>query len=141
MKLEQIETIKLAHPFNKGFDKVHFCATEDEAIRVANGEVRSVGNQDGVKTVETDLNDQNGDSESKEEDDSKVKVYTTTYYIGLEINTGKSIPSRPHFEGLCLVSIQKSRGRSTSLGPVRNSLTCAKVRNNITTRNKASTLL
>lgn len=91
MKLEQIETIKLAHPFNRGFDKVHFCATEEEAISVAHGEIRSVGIHDGVKTAETDLKDQNGDSESKEEDDSKVKVYTTTYYIGLEINSGKSI--------------------------------------------------
>ncbi|KAI5852535.1 Poly(A) polymerase central domain-containing protein [Morchella snyderi] len=87
MKLEQIETIKLAHPFNRGFDKVHFCATEEEAISVAHGDIRSVGIHDGVKTAETDLKDQNGDSESKEEDDSKVKVYTTTYYIGLEINS------------------------------------------------------
>lgn len=91
MKLEQIETIKLAHPFNRGFDKVHFCATEEEAISVAHGEIRSVGIHDGVKTAETDLKDQNGDSESKEEDDSKIKVYTTTYYIGLEINSGKYI--------------------------------------------------
>lgn len=90
-KLEQIETIKLAHPFNKGFDKVHYCETEEEAMRVASGEIRGTGTQDGVKTVETNLSDPNAEGESKEEDDTKVKVYTATYYIGLEINTGKFI--------------------------------------------------
>ncbi|CAZ81688.1 unnamed protein product [Tuber melanosporum] len=87
MKLEILETIKLAHPFNKGFDNVHFCETEEEAIRIANGEIKAIDNQVGVKTVVTDLKaEQNGDVEKKE-DESKFKVYTTTYYVGLEINT------------------------------------------------------
>jgi poly(A) polymerase len=89
MKLEILETIKLAHPFNKGFDIVHFCQTEEEAIRVANGELKAIGNQSGVKTVVTDLKAaQNGEIEKTNEDDSKFKVYTTTYYVGLEINAG-----------------------------------------------------
>ncbi|CUS14052.1 unnamed protein product [Tuber aestivum] len=88
MKLEILETIKLAHPFNKGFDNVHFCETEEEAIRIANGEIKAIDNQTGVKTVVTDLKaEQNGNAERKE-DESKFKVYTTTYYVGLEINTG-----------------------------------------------------
>ena len=88
MKLEILDTIKLAHPFNKGFDNVHFCETEEEAIRIANGEIKAIDGQAGVKTVVTDLKaEQNGDVEKKE-DESKFKVYTTTYYVGLEINTG-----------------------------------------------------
>lgn len=90
-KLEQIETIKLAHPFNKGFDKVYYCETEEEAMRVAGGESRSVGTQDSAKPGETDPTDLNTGSEPKEGDDSKIKVYTATYYIGLEINSGKSL--------------------------------------------------
>ncbi|KAL7272501.1 polynucleotide adenylyltransferase [Rhizina undulata] len=86
MKLEMLETIKLAHPFNKGFDKVHSCKTEEESIRVANGEFQAAGKQDGVKTEETDL--QNGDATpNNDEDEETIKVYTTTYFVGLEINT------------------------------------------------------
>lgn len=95
MKLEILETIKLAHPFNKGFDSVHFCQSEEEAIRVANGELKATGNESGVKTVLTDLKaDRDGEIEQNG-DDSKFRVYTTTYYVGLEVNTGT-----PHFLSL-----------------------------------------
>lgn len=60
-------------------------------MRVAGGESRSVATQDSAKLAETDPNSTNPGNESKEEDDSKIKVYTATYYIGLEINSGKSI--------------------------------------------------
>lgn len=60
-------------------------------MRVAGGESRSVATQDSTKLVEADPNSTNPGNESKEEDDSKIKVYTATYYIGLEINSGKSI--------------------------------------------------
>lgn len=136
MKLEQIETIKLAHPFNRGFDKVHFCATEEEGISVAHGEIRSVGIHDGVKTAETDLKDQNGDSESKEEGDSKVKVYTTTYYIGLEINSGKPILMKITVCRGSTHLLQKFLSRSIFLGLVWNSMTCARARSTIMLRNR-----
>lgn len=102
-KLEQIETIKLAHPFNKGFNKVYYCETEEEAMRVAGGESRSVSTQESGKSAETDLNDPNAANETREEDDSKIKVYTATYYIGLEINSGKLTSKNQPLKLLLLV--------------------------------------
>jgi len=119
MKLEILETIKLAHPFNKGFDNVHFCETEEEAIRIANGEIKAIDGQAGVKTVVTDLKaEQNGDVEKKE-DESKFKVYTTTYYVGLEINTGNHFFHHPRFR--MRLPTQKFRSTSTYPGRVRSS--------------------
>lgn len=86
-----------------------------------------MGTQDGVKSVETNLNDPNAESELKEEDDSKIKVYTATYYIGLEINTGKSIVGSLFRSRCMLTSVKKYQSRSISHGRARNSLIFAKI--------------
>lgn len=70
-KLELIDTIEISHPFIKTFDKSFRC-TEEESIKVADGEV--------VPGLEPyDIN-------APIEDDGKVSVHTTTFYIGLEIH-------------------------------------------------------
>ncbi|KAK9479579.1 Poly(A) polymerase central domain-containing protein [Lipomyces japonicus] len=85
-KLEWIENIELAHPFVKEFDKVHYCADEDEAKRVADGEqiqtavTKEADLADAAKTEEKEADDQ------KQRDEGKIVVYTTTFFIGLEIN-------------------------------------------------------
>jgi poly(A) polymerase len=87
-KLEQIESIKLAHPFNKGFDKEHQCKTEEDSEGVAHGEYQVSGTQNGVITKETDLRKEENGSDDSNTPEAPYKVYTTTFYIGLEIDSG-----------------------------------------------------
>jgi poly(A) polymerase Pap1 len=65
-KLEISEGIKLAHPFNKGFDEEVVCNNEDDAFRVARGEAPV----------------SSGDTASDEAEE-KITVYTTSFYVGL----------------------------------------------------------
>src|SRR4051794_24468161 len=83
MKLEVIEDIALAHPFNKGFDKVYFCKTDDDAWKIAHCETdaNAVAEPVNLATGETA-------GEVKDEDKGNVQLYTTTYYIGLELVAG-----------------------------------------------------
>jgi poly(A) polymerase len=81
-KLEVLDTIELAHPFTKGFDKEHICSSHEEAVKVANGESLPEGD--------------NKDGET---------VFTTTLYIGLDIvlqGTNKTLdiqtPCKEFFE-------------------------------------------
>jgi len=71
MKLEYVDSLLLAHPFTKGFDQVHCCATDDEVRAVAQGDV-----SDAVsKRKKEDIEGKDGAS----------TVYSTTFYIGLAI--------------------------------------------------------
>ncbi|APA10629.1 hypothetical protein SS1G_12538 [Sclerotinia sclerotiorum 1980 UF-70] len=94
--LETHESIALAHPFNKGFERVHKCSSEDEIESVKEG-----GHQYQIyeiPTVTTDpshdpslgiaVKDQNGDVPEPEPEKKETMVYTTTFYIGLELREG-----------------------------------------------------
>ncbi|KAI9668525.1 MAG: polynucleotide adenylyltransferase [Trizodia sp. TS-e1964] len=97
--LEHVHSIALAHPFNKGFDREHHCNSEDEFEKISNGDlqyqvkdatteilaqtsvitpVTSTG--DGGDTVKT-----TNEQASPEKNDKNHKIYTTTYYIGIEL--------------------------------------------------------
>ncbi|KAI9887495.1 MAG: polynucleotide adenylyltransferase [Watsoniomyces obsoletus] len=106
--LEHVESIELAHPFIKGFDRVHRCQTEDEVEAIIRGDMRF--HTADVRTETTDLvhdrkgeavvngnnadpaqngqtqNGQapNGGSESPDKGFAHT-IYTTTFYIGIEI--------------------------------------------------------
>ena len=86
--LETHDSIYLAHPFNKGFERVHKCASEGEIDKVKGG---SLAFQ--IKDIPTETTD--AGAALKEEGvkvnaDSKHSiVYTTTYYIGLELKEGR----------------------------------------------------
>lgn len=95
--LEHVESIELAHPFVKGFDRVHHCQTEEEVERIVNGDLQFQAT--AVVTESTDLltapktevtvgEAQNGVSEKPETNGTPHTVYTTTYYIGIEISQG-----------------------------------------------------
>lgn len=71
-KLEILETIEISHPFVKSFDKT-FMVTEEEALRVADGEVIP-----GLEPISKER--ANGTP-----DPGKTIVHTTVLYIGLEI--------------------------------------------------------
>ena len=105
--LENVENIEIAHPFNKGFDRVHHCPTEDDTHKVINGDLsfqekgdktdlgqsskQNINSQDDAEST-VNLNDVEPNSNNNlKSNGGEVKhtVYTTTYYIGLELKQGK----------------------------------------------------
>ena len=104
-ELEHDELISIAHPFNKGFDRVHRCHNENEIDAVMHGDLRYQ-----AKDIKTETTDATNDpkhnavaegeadniaisSTGVDESSNGIKVttlHTTTYYIGLELNQCKS---------------------------------------------------
>lgn len=102
-QLETQGSIEIAHPFNKGFDRIHHCSDEDEVEAVSNGELQFQAKN--IKTEPTDLAKDpkhgaaangdaeniivpNGHSEVRVNGEEKHVIYTTTYYIGIELVQG-----------------------------------------------------
>ncbi|QSS65223.1 poly(A) polymerase Pap [Histoplasma capsulatum] len=95
--LDRKSSIEIAHPFPKGFERIHVCKDEKEIVEVMGGSMKYQAK--GTKTETTDeSNDpqhtaasQNGGEAIKmpETDhpngDNGCTLYTTTYYIGLEL--------------------------------------------------------
>jgi poly(A) polymerase len=98
--LDRKAIVAIAHPFPKGFERIHLVANGQEMEAVKNGSTQHVAK--GTKTEMTDeTNDaahqaaiqntlenavvpQPAQSQPKVENDGQT-VYTTTYYIGLEL--------------------------------------------------------
>lgn len=96
--------VELAHPFNKGFERVHRCKNEEEVDAVLQGSLQFQA--DDVKTETTDVTNDvthnaaaEGNGEKMEmprvegdEQDLKeggvLTIYTTTYYVGIELAKG-----------------------------------------------------
>ncbi|KAK9464749.1 Poly(A) polymerase central domain-containing protein [Lipomyces arxii] len=94
-KLEWIDSIELAHPYVKEFDQVHYCSDEEEARRIADGEqlqAATTKEADLVQSAKIEEEGAKGEAMDKVEtagtDDKakKLVVYTTAFFIGLEIN-------------------------------------------------------
>ncbi|KAJ9195985.1 hypothetical protein DTO164E3_6523 [Paecilomyces variotii] len=95
--LDRKQTIAVAHPFPKGFERVHIVKNDKEAEAVKNGSTQYQDKKTGTETTDQ-TNDpahnaaaQNGaensevpGTEKTGEGDSRI-IYTTTYYIGLEL--------------------------------------------------------
>ena len=106
--LEREEAIELARPFNKGFDRTHECKSEEEIEKVIAGDLSFQAN--GSKTETTDASKDpkrtavalgegesitmpNGDSEVQAANGTEPRtIYTTTYYVGIELALGTSTP-------------------------------------------------
>lgn len=95
------EDVELAQPFNKGFKRVHHCKTEEEKEEVLQGSVKYSVKTDTTNEANGMLQDigaggaadkldlTNGDANGKESNgDSPITVYTTTFYIGIELKPG-----------------------------------------------------
>lgn len=95
--LDRKGTIAVSHPFPKGFERIHIVSNDQEAEAVKNGSTKYQAK--GTKTETTDeVGDathqavaesgiqapDNTESADKANGDSRA-VYTTTYYIGLEL--------------------------------------------------------
>lgn len=98
VNLESHESLALAHPFNKGFERVLKCSTDEEIEQAKSGSLEHLVK--GVPTASDPNGDaSNGDSDVKDDavngdhkpstDDKTTTVYTTTHYIGLELLEGK----------------------------------------------------
>ncbi|KAK2747766.1 polynucleotide adenylyltransferase [Myotisia sp. PD_48] len=118
--LDRKSAFEVAHPFPKGFERIHVCKDEQEVEEVRAGSAKYQAR--GTTTATTDeTNDPthvaavedgaenlpmpNGD-EPSENSDSRT-IYTTTYYIGLElkpVQPGESIPP------LCTMSLTPEGG-------------------------------
>ncbi|CAG8806487.1 1823_t:CDS:2, partial [Racocetra persica] len=76
-KLESVENLALAHPFVKGFDKIYHCTSDQMATDVMHGIFDSTSTSDKNSTELS----QNGTEPATVRD-----IYTTTFYVGLDIN-------------------------------------------------------
>jgi poly(A) polymerase len=86
-KLEMHESVFLAHPFNKGFWRVHKCHTDEEVEKAKGGSLEYQ-----VKDMENKATGEGGKEsgdQTSNGDDKCTTVYTTTYYLGLELIEGK----------------------------------------------------
>lgn len=91
MKLEYVDTLLLAHPFVKSFDRTNYCANEEEQRAVSIGEVPA----EVEKRTEKDLKEGEGGT-----------VYTTTFYIGLQIERRPGESSRKRGSGQSPTRVQ-----------------------------------
>lgn len=95
-KLEQHPSIALAHAFNKGYDRRHLCRNDHEIEQVQEGSLEFMIKDDPVKT---EVKEEPSETVIKTEDKdgaseviSPVEVFTTTHYIGLELEEGVFSP-------------------------------------------------
>lgn len=71
MKLETVETVLLAHPFVKSFEKVYYCLSDEECKELSTGQVLPQVLQRTQEEVEGNPN--------------LTVAYCTYWYIGLRI--------------------------------------------------------
>lgn len=104
-RLEIHESIELARPYTSGFERVHSCQTETEVDLVKEGKI--IKQLKNIPTATTDLTHAPDVATEPEqampehdkpaEDNKETMVYTTTYYIGLELRKGEFMRSRQQF--------------------------------------------
>lgn len=95
--LEMSESgVRLAHPFVKGIERVHHCRTEDEKNMVFQGATKF--QVEKPKETPDDMNiiqaesDAQPSKEPETNEDGSVTIYTTTFYVGIELKDSKYTP-------------------------------------------------
>lgn len=108
--LEQHQSIDIAQPFNKGYDRRHICKSEAELSRIQDGDlsclakdgetipvdaqqtpavtelaVNAEGMADGVPEK---VDGSKSESDPNSDGSSPAEVFTTTHYIGLQLKEG-----------------------------------------------------
>ncbi|QDS77569.1 hypothetical protein FKW77_001384 [Venturia effusa] len=87
--------VSIAHPYVKGFQRIHKCRTEEEYDQILHGELKyqiaeTTTEDSGLAAV---LADQEGDdagaqskaSQPELDAEGNMIIHTTTYYVGLEL--------------------------------------------------------
>jgi poly(A) polymerase len=72
-KMETIETLARVHPFTKGFDRTYYTINLQEHADVL------------VGTIPPNVGDRTEEEAKALQTEESQTIYTTTYYIGLEI--------------------------------------------------------
>ncbi len=92
--VEKHDDIVLAHPFNKGFTRVHRCRTPEEIEEVKTGSLKyhakdiATATTGHGLTLELAVKDQ-ANGAVKADEEGVTLIYTATHYIGLELQEGK----------------------------------------------------
>ena len=101
--LETQGDIEHARPFNKGFDRTHHCKDENEIEAAISGDLRYQAADTKTKTTDSvkdpkhaaaaeggadGMSMPNGTEEVLLEDQDVHSIYTTTYYVGIELAQG-----------------------------------------------------
>ncbi|GFP60505.1 poly(A) polymerase pla1 [Trichoderma asperellum] len=87
-KLEQHSSIALAHAFNKGYDRRHLCKNDHEIEQVQEGSLEFVIKDEGKDQPSEEKAPKPEEKQDSSESTSPVEVFTTTHYIGLELEEG-----------------------------------------------------
>lgn len=122
--LERHQSIAIAHPFNKGFERWHKSQSDEQFEAIVEGslayqtkekpkaetngvpaEEAETKAEDGAKTAsdKETVKSETGDEKKAKPDDgpaSESVVYSTTHYIGLELVEGGCTPSYPGILGV-----------------------------------------
>lgn len=97
--------VNIAHPYTKGFDRVHKVNNEDEKDEVLQGsikfqtaEVKTTEEANNIKQLTAAQGDSDGlkmptDREEQEAKDGPSSVFTTTFYVGIELKPGSYFQS------------------------------------------------
>ena len=101
MKVEELQgSVELAHPFNKGFDRVHECLPGAQTDTVLQGGLdyqvkesettETAGDVQTQAAAQTDAEGMsvpvaNGENATETASDGKHRIYTTTYYVGIDL--------------------------------------------------------
>ena len=104
--LEKEEAIGIARPFNKGFDRIHECHSEEDIQKVVNGDLSFQAENTRTETTDAskdpahaaaargdgdEMSMPNGNGEASINESEKsgaTMMYTTTYYVGIELAQG-----------------------------------------------------
>jgi poly(A) polymerase len=107
--LDNHPSIAIACPFNKGFERQHKCHTDEEiekAKTCLDYQVKDSSSENvDSKEQQPNAGETNGHEEvkPKQEETATEKVttvYTTTYYVGLELEEGECLHSRFYLDML-----------------------------------------
>jgi poly(A) polymerase len=101
MKVEELQgSVELAHPFNKGFDRTHECLPGAQTDTVLQGGLdyqikdsettETAGDVQTQAAAQTDAEGMpvpvaNGENATETASDGKHRIYTTTYYVGIDL--------------------------------------------------------
>ena len=84
--LDRKQTIGVAHPFPKGFDRVHVVHDDRQAEAVKNGSTQfKVQNGEARNTADQPASEGTSNGEVVKANGDERTLYSTTYYIGLEL--------------------------------------------------------
>lgn len=93
-KLEQHPSIALAHAFNKGYDRRHRCKNDNEIEQVQEGSLEFVQVSNAQFETQEDEpamtpgEEEQGNGSGNAGPITPTEVFTSTYYIGLELDEG-----------------------------------------------------